>query len=310
MNNNRREWLGDPNLEEALASLRVDANERLELPSAVRNRVRSRLEASIGPLALGESARQALDQPRQLNDSFQLLDSAPQGGAPQGGASLGSSPSLGGSPSLGPASLNGAAVGTSWFASAGKALLLSALLAGGIALVATVADKHAPVDSTAATKPTQRSGAEEGRERPLEVQPFADADAVSAALGPSLGQTTGQTMGQTTGQVGLPLAAPPRPAPSPLDVRNLLRTSPHAVTHSPAKPETSGDLNYELKLLRLARAALPDRPGFARELLRSYDKRFPDGILRKEYELLLQRAGLEEGPDVPRPLSRTNSATK
>lgn len=120
---------------------------------------------------------------------------------------------------------------------------------------------------------------------------FAETPEPSAPLAPPPAGTEGQetveeahdTASELTREPTAPHAQPRRgPSPKPETT---------AEAHASAGEASATSLREELELLERARAAVQARDAQqAMELLASYDRRFPQGMLRHESQLLRKRA--------------------
>jgi hypothetical protein len=253
MENDPLRWLDDPELGPALESLRASASGRTELPPDVRLEVRSRIQLQVTGLGAGGSLESLhardASSPASVRPSLQWLKTGP------------------------------------W-----KAWLIGGGLAGGAAIAvpsvwhASRVETASPIESSGAAQPkrpawpTSRSDA--GGSSPAKSLELSRATPIEAHV-PEEPRTGSETSREPT-----PTLPPTLPA-------GASRAEPATKRFGPKNPrpieESNLDLNYEITLLRLARASLNDRPAFARELLTNYNKRFPNGSMRREYEILLSR---------------------
>jgi hypothetical protein len=249
-------WLDEPGLSEALQALRDERPRDAEVPAGVKDAVRLRLGTSLANLggpALG--GKDAAPSPRE---------SAPEWGSAH-------------PTSMVPASLKAAAQ-VGWLP-AGVKVLLSGLLVGGSALLVwpKSGEDREPVPATSTIT---------GRTLPTQAEPSSESPSrAKAAEGSltSLGRAPAHLVEDASHRAPRISSRSGRASSASLD-------QPKADRTKKVPRDTKTDLDYELTLLRLARVALADRPAFAKELLRNYDKLFPEGVLRNEYELLLKRA--------------------
>ncbi len=117
----------------------------------------------------------------------------------------------------------------------------------------------------------------------------------SAAERPSIEQPSSSNPAPQ-GELPALEAAPPSPAPAAVDPVGA-EPAPSVAAPSEAEPSAlddasaDGQLREEIALIDTARAALQaGHRDAAREQLRAYRERFPDGILRREAKVLARRA--------------------
>jgi hypothetical protein len=248
-------WLEDAAWNEALDALRKEGPRETELPTGVRGAVRVRLSTSLASLG-GPSLRAGETHP-------QLMESPEWEGVRHHASAA-------------PTTLKAAAQ-LGWLPGAAK-VLLSGLLVGGSAMLVwpkTESSREMPPSSMAAG--TEDRLKEESSEA---SRLAADSQRAAGSFDPVEPPSRPAELEERAA-----LLAAKRTRPSSQLVNQRPGSLPKKVPR-----DTKTDLDYELTLLRLARAALADRPAFAKELLRNYDKLFPEGVLRNEYELLLKRA--------------------